>query len=275
MKLALIQMLSSRHWQANQAQAHDLLEQAAAGAAELAILPEYFCLLGEHDTDKLALAEPFGNGPIQHFLAERARTLGLWIVGGTVPLVGDAGHAYNSSLVFSPSGACVARYDKIHLFLLQGQHEQHDEARTLLAGQTPVLFELPSIDGHRWQIGLSICYDLRFPELYRHYSARGAELLLVPSAFTWHTGQAHWMPLLRARAIENLAFIAAAAQSGRHDNGRRTWGHSLIVDPWGVPLGELADGVGVLFGEIDAARLGECRAQLPAWQQRVLGSNLW
>jgi nitrilase len=275
MKVAAVQMVSGSRLDANLARARRLLEQAAQTGAELALLPEYFCLLGQQDTDKLAIQEPYGSGPIQQFLADAARELGLWLVGGTLPLsvapaAGDGARVCNSSLVYSPQGQCVARYDKMHLFRFDNGQERYDEARTLQAGTQVVGFELPSRDGHRWQLGLSICYDLRFPELYRAQARAGAELLLVPSAFTHTTGQAHWEPLLRARAIENLCFVMAAAQGGRHDNGRRTWGHTLLLDPWGRVLAEQAEGEAVLVAEFNIAELAACRRQLPALAHRVL-----
>jgi nitrilase len=276
MKVAAVQMVSGSRREANLTSARRLLEQAARAGAELALLPEYFCLLGQQDTDKLAIQEPYGSGPIQQFLADAARELGLWLVGGTLPLsvapaTGDGGaRVCNSSLVFSPQGRCEARYDKMHLFRFDNGAERYDEARTLQAGTQVVNFELPSRDGHRWRLGLSICYDLRFAELYRAQARAGAELLLVPSAFTHTTGQAHWEPLLRARAIENLAFVMAAAQGGLHDNGRRTWGHTLLLDPWGRTLAEQAEGEAVAVADFDIAELAACRRQLPALEHRVL-----
>ena len=272
MKVAAIQMVSGTRRDDNLARARLLLGQAAQAGAELVLLPEYFCLLGQRDTDKLAIQEPFGAGPIQHMLAAAAREHGLWLVGGTLPLSDAAadGRVRNSVLVFSPAGECVARYDKMHLFRFDNGSERFDEARTLEAGQGPVSFELPARDGHRWRIGLSVCYDLRFPELYRAYARQGADLLLVPSAFTHTTGQAHWEVLLRARAIENLSFVAAAAQGGLHENGRRTWGHTLLCDPWGRVLAEQAEGEAVVCAELDAAVLAQCRRQLPALEHRVL-----
>jgi predicted amidohydrolase len=270
-KVAAIQMVSGTDMPANLARAAALLAEAAAAGAELAVLPEYFCLLGQRDTDKLQIQEAWGHGPIQDFLAQSAQQLGLWIVGGSLPLtVGDGSRVRNSTLVFDPSGACVARYDKIHLFRFDNGQERFDESRVLEPGTEPVLFELTARDGQRWRIGLSICYDLRFPELYRTYAALGADLLLVPSAFTHTTGQAHWELLLRARAVENLAYVLAPAQGGLHANGRRTWGHSLLADPWGSVLAEQADGEAVVLGTLDAARLAQCRAQLPALEHRVL-----
>ncbi len=271
MKIAALQMVSGADRATNLASARQLLERAARAGAELAVLPEYFCLLGQHDTDKLRVQEAWGAGPIQDFLRDAARELQLWIVGGTLPLSGqDPAKVYNSSLAFAPSGECVARYDKIHLFCFDNGSERYDEARVLQAGRTPVMFELPSRDGHPWRVGLSVCYDLRFPELYRSYAARQAELLLVPSAFTYTTGQAHWEVLLRTRAIENLCFVAAAAQGGVHDNGRRTWGHSLVVDPWGQVLDVWPEGPGLVMADLQASRVQTCRAQLPALEHRVL-----
>ena len=278
MKVAAIQMVSGPRLADNLRDAQALLAEAARAGAELAVLPEYFCLMGQRDTDKLALAEPLGEGPIQRWLADTARALGLWLVGGTLPLAVDdaaagasAGRVYNSSLVFGPDGRCAARYDKMHLFRFDNGTERYDEARVLRPGAQPAMFELPSRDGHRWRIGLSVCYDLRFAELYRHYAAQGADLLLVPSAFTHATGQAHWELLLRARAIENLACVVAAAQGGVHENGRRTWGHSLMVDPWGGMLDcRDNDGDGVVLAELDARQLARCRAQLPALEHRRL-----
>ncbi len=283
MKTAAIQMVSSPTLGANLDSALALLKQAAQDGAELAVLPEYFCLLGNRDTDKLGIQEVYGQGPIQQFLADAARTLGLWIVGGTLPLSISQAQAesleaaaaltprvHNSSLVFSPAGACVARYDKIHLFKFDNGQERYDESRVLQAGCQPVTFELASRDGHVWRIGMSICYDLRFPELYRGYAQTGVDMLLVPSAFTYTTGQAHWEVLLRARAIENQSFVVAAAQGGLHGNGRRTWGHSMLVDPWGAVVAQMPEGAGVVCTELPPAMLEESRDKLPAQTHRVL-----
>jgi predicted amidohydrolase len=268
MKVAVVQMVSGADLASNLQAAGQALAEAARLGAELAVLPEYFCLLGRSDRDKLAIAEAPGDGPVQAQLARWARTHGLWLTAGTLPLAtADAQRVRNSCLVFDPAGQQVARYDKVHLFRFARGDESYDEARTLEPGQEVVRFALPSRDGHTWQVGLSVCYDLRFPELYRRLQA---DLLLVPSAFTHTTGQAHWEVLLRARAIENLAFVAAAAQGGLHDNGRRTWGQSMLVDPWGQVLAQRAEGAGVVLAELDAARLAELRAQLPALSHRVL-----
>ena len=271
MKIAALQMVSGLSLQANLDTALSLLQQAAASGAELAVLPEYFCLMGLADTDKLAFRENFGQGPIQDFLGQTARELGLWIVGGTLPLVADdEQHVLNTSLAFSPQGECVARYDKIHLFQFDNGRERYVESAVIQAGHQPVVFDATARSGEVWRIGLSVCYDLRFPELYRTLSAQGADLLLVPSAFTHTTGQAHWETLLRARAIENLAYVLAPAQGGKHENGRRTWGHSMLIDPWGQVLSLQAEGAGVVLGELDRSQLERVRQQLPALTHRVL-----
>ena len=268
MKVAAIQMVSSPDVAANLAVARQLLKQAADAGAELAVLPEYFCLLGLKDSDKLAIAEPYGEGTLQDFLSQCAVDFKLWVVGGTIPIVAnEPSKVYNSTLVFNPQGQRVARYDKIHLFCFDNGTENYDESRVLTPGNTPVTFDLPSTDGHTWRVGLSICYDLRFPELYR---ALAADLLLAPSAFTHTTGQAHWELLLRARAIENLAYVAASAQGGLHSNGRRTWGQSMVVDAWGTVLAEQAEGPGVVLADIDKAKLLNTRLQLPALTHRRL-----
>ena len=271
MKVAALQMVSAIDRDFNLVRAHALLAEAATAGAELAVLPEYFCVMGAKDTDKLALREQPGDGPVQRFLADAARTFGLWIVGGTLPIeAGDDQHVFNSSLVYAPTGACAARYDKIHLFFFDNGRERFDERRVIVPGHAPVLFDLPSRDGHAWRIGLSVCYDLRFPELYRTLSKQGADLLLVPSAFTHTTGAAHWELLLRARAVENLAWVVAPAQGGLHENGRQTWGHSMIVDPWGTVVAQQATGDGVVLFDIDAQRTAASRAQLPALRHAVL-----
>jgi deaminated glutathione amidase len=268
MKVAALQMVSGASVPANLARARELLEEAAAAGAELAVLPEYFCLMGHKDTDKLAVRERFGDGPIQSFLGDTARRLGMAIVGGTLPLEGgDEHHVRNTSLAFGRTGELLARYDKIHLFRFDNGRERYDEARVIESGSEPVTFDLASADGRAWRIGMSVCYDLRFPELYRRLAA---DVLLVPSAFTHVTGSAHWDTLLRARAIENLAYVVAPAQGGTHENGRRTWGHSLIADPWGGLLAMRDEGAGIVLADLDAEHLAHVRRQLPALEHRVL-----
>jgi nitrilase len=268
MKVAAIQMVSGISLDANLSEALRLLRQAASAGAELAVLPEYFCFMGHKDEDKLLLAETPGLGTVQDFLSDAARDLKLWVVGGTLPMATDDPlHAANASLAYSPRGENASRYDKIHLFRFDNGRESYDEANVLRAGETPTVFDCKSRAGERWRVGQSVCYDLRFGELYR---ALAADLLLVPSAFTHTTGQAHWEVLLRARAIENQAYVIASAQGGLHENGRRTWGHSMVIDPWGEVLAMQAEGPGVVLADIDMARLQDVRKQLPALQHRKL-----
>ncbi|MBL8327820.1 MAG: carbon-nitrogen hydrolase family protein [Rubrivivax sp.] len=270
MKIAAVQMVSTPEVSQNLEMALRLIAEAAQGGAQLVALPEYFCLMGRRDTDKLAVAEPAGQGPIQQALAEAARRHAVWLVGGTLPLQvpGKPDRVRNSCLVFGPDGSLAARYDKIHLFAYDNGRERYDESAVLEAGSEPVSFQA---GGHR--VGLSVCYDLRFPELYRRLARQGpqaspCDLLCVPAAFTYTTGQAHWELLLRARAVENQCYVLAPAQGGLHPNGRRTWGHSLIVDPWGEVLALREEGAGVVLAEIDAQRLQQVRMQLPALAHR-------
>ncbi|MCY7314887.1 MAG: carbon-nitrogen hydrolase family protein [Rubrivivax sp.] len=269
MKIAAVQMVSTPDWPDNRAAAARLVAQAAAAGAQLVLLPEYFCILGQRDTDKLALAEPPG-GPIQMFLADLAREHALWLVGGTLPLrlplpPPGATQVLNRCCVFAPDGHEAAHYDKVHLFAFDNGHESYDEGRTLIAGREAVALQAGPL-----RVGLSICYDLRFPELYRALMNPPCDLLCVPSAFTHTTGQAHWELLLRARAVENQCYVLAAAQGGTHRNGRRTWGHSLIVDPWGEVLDVLDEGEGFVVADVDSARLLQVRTQLPALLHRRL-----
>jgi deaminated glutathione amidase len=268
MKVAAIQMVAGSDLDVNLQRAAVLLKQAVQQGAELAALPEYFCLIGSKDTDKLAISEQSGHGKIQQFFSAMALELKLWIVGGTMPMgTDDPMHVRNSVLVYSPNGELVVRYDKIHLFRFDNGVERYDESHVLERGDRPVSFELPSKDGHTWRIGLSVCYDMRFPELYR---TQEVDAWLVPSAFTYITGQAHWEILLRARAIENLAYVIAPAQGGTHPSGRRTWGHTMVIEPWGTVLSVLPEGEGVVMAELDIEKLKHNRQQLPALQHRVL-----
>lgn len=266
MKVAACQMVSGTSLANNLTAAEQLVAQAAAAGAELAVLPEYFCLMGLDEHDKLAIAESPGAGKIQDFLQHCAQRYKLWLVAGTVPLISpESNKVYNTTLAWNRLGERVARYDKIHLFKFDQGAEHYDESRVITAGAAPVTFDLPSTDGHTWRVGLSICYDLRFPELYR---ALKADLLLVPSAFAHTTGKAHWEVLLRARAVENLAYVLAAAQGGVHDNQRRTWGHSMIVSPWGDVIGQLAQGAGIVLADIELSELTKHRGELPALTHR-------
>lgn len=260
--VAALQMISTPVVADNLAQAASLLQEAKARGAELALLPEYFCILGMRDTDKVAVAEADGVGPIQDFLSTQARTLGLWIIGGTLPLRTDnPARVWNASLVFDPAGRRVARYDKVHLFRFERGAERYDESRTLDAGSCPVTFDAPC-----GRVGLSVCYDVRFPELYR--ALGDCALMVVPSAFTATTGAAHWEVLLRARAIENQCYVLAAAQGGLHPNKRTTHGDSILIDPWGRIVDRLATGPGVVSGVVDPAVIAEVRSGLPALRHR-------
>jgi len=265
-QVAAVQMVSTPDVAENLAQASALIAQAAQAGACLVSLPEYFCLMGRRDRDKLAIAEADGSGPIQDFLAAQARQYGIWLAGGTLPLVAaDPDRVCNTQAVYAPDGQRVARYDKIHLFNFQRGVESYDESLTIQAGRVPC-----TVTTAAGPTGLSVCYDLRFPELYRALGP--VNLILAPAAFTYTTGQAHWEILLRARAIENQCYLLAAAQGGRHANGRRTWGHSMLVDPWGEVLAVLPEGPGVIGATIDPKRLHDVRKTLPALRHRVLVS---
>jgi predicted amidohydrolase len=263
-RVAALQMVSMPERERNLDTASQLIAEAAADGAQLVLLPEYFSGMGLTDADKLAVREPHGDGPVQRFLAEAARQHGVWVIGGTLPLVApEASRVLNATLVFSPEGREVARYDKIHLFSFQQGSESYDEARTIRPGEAVRTFEAPF-----GRTGLSVCYDLRFPELYRQMG--DCALIVVPAAFTYTTGRAHWETLLRARAIENQCYVLAAAQGGTHENGRRTWGHSMLIDPWGEIAAIRDEGSGVVAGQIDRARIEAVRESLPAWRHRVL-----
>lgn len=271
MKVAAIQMTSGPDVRANLEQAGALLEEAAALGARLAALPENFSFMGLKDADKRAVAEPEGHGPVQDFLSASARRLRLWIVGGTVPLVAGAdGRVAAASLVYDSDGVRVARYDKIHLFDvdLPGRTESYRESAHVAPGARAALLDTPV-----GRLGLSVCYDVRFPELYRYLSAGGAQLFSVPSAFTSPTGRAHWETLLRARAIENLCYVVAPAQSGFHASGRETYGDSMIVDYWGRILQRRPRGCGCALAEIDLAAQASVRESFPALAHRAFAQH--
>ena len=264
MKLAAVQMISGPEVAANLAVAERLVAEAAAAGAQLVALPEYFPLIGAGDADRLAAREREGTGPIQDFLATAARRHGIWLVGGSIPLFADdPGKLRNSCLVFDPRGERIVRYDKIHLFGFRKGAEAYDEAATIERGQAPASFDCPL--GH---VGLAICYDLRFPELFRALGA--CDLLVIPAAFTETTGRAHWEMLLRARAVENQCYVLAAAQGGLHPTGRMTHGNSMIIDPWGEVLARMDKGEGVVVADLDPLRLADIRASLPALKHRIL-----
>lgn len=269
--IAAVQLNSGDDVATNLAHSGELLTQAAADGATLAVLPENFAFMGEHGSDKLAHGEDDGRGPIQDFLATTAQRLKLWVVAGTVPLAvpGDTRHVSPSCLVYDADGQRVARYDKIHLFdvdVPDSNGERYRESASLAAGPlTPLCVDTPL-----GRLGLSVCYDLRFPELYRRLVADGAEILSVPAAFTARTGKAHWDLLLRARAIENQAWVVAPAQCGTHPGNRATWGNSLIVDPWGEVLGRCKSGEGVVLAMLSRRRQKSLRESFPALKHRRL-----
>ena len=264
LSVAAIQMVSTPDPVENMKAAAARISEAAEAGASMVLLPEYWPLLGRHESDKVGHAEQPGQGPLQDFMSSMAREHQIWLLGGTVPLVsGEPGKVLNSLLAYGPDGQQAARYDKIHLFGFSRGEESFDESRTIVPGNQVAVLETPAL-----RVGLSICYDLRFPELYR---AMGhCDLLVMPAAFTYTTGRAHWEILLRARAIENQCYVLAAAQGGKHPNGRRTWGHSMLVDPWGEIRAVLPEGEGVIMGEIDPAQLKGVRASLPALAHRKL-----
>jgi nitrilase len=263
-RVAGIQMASGPSVAGNLEEAGRLIEQAAKQGANLVALPENFAIMGMGEMDKVAIREEEGKGAIQKFLAATAKKHKIWLVGGSVPLAAKAdGKARNACLVYDDKGKLVARYDKIHLFGLDLGNEHYREEDTIEAGN-----EVVTVDTPFGKIGLSICYDLRFPELYRAMGE--VDVILIPSAFTETTGKAHWDTLIRARAIENLAYVVAPAQGGYHINGRETHGHSMIVDPWGVVLDQLPRGSGVVIANINRNYQASLRKSLPALQHRTI-----
>ena len=263
-KVAAIQMVSAASVDRNIEIAGRWIAKAAEQGAQFVVLPEYFCLMGRKETDKLSVAETEGAGPIQDFLSNTAKKYHIYLSAGSLPLVSpDAGRVFNTQLVYNPIGEQIARYDKIHLFSFSRGEESYDESRAILAGGKVSRLQTPDIT-----LGLSICYDLRFPELYRAMGQ--VDLIVVPSAFTYTTGKAHWEILLRARAIENQCYVLAPAQGGQHENGRRTWGHSMLIDPWGDILEVLPEQEGIVSGTIEPNRLIEVRQSLPALSHRTL-----
>lgn len=263
-RVAAVQMVSTPHVEENFAAARRMIGEAAEQGAQLVLLPEYWPVMGMHESDKIAHAEEFDTGPIQKFMANIAREHRIWLVGGTLPMVApEANKVLNTMMVYNPDGEHVIRYDKIHLFSFSKGEESYDEARTIVHGTKVATF-----DSSFGKVGLSVCYDLRFPELYR--AMGDCTLIVMPAAFTYTTGKAHWEVLLRARAIENQCYVLAAAQGGRHPNGRRTWGHSMLIDPWGEVKAVVEEGQGVVIGDIESDRLGQVRESLPALKHRRL-----
>lgn len=262
-RIAAVQMISTPDVAQNMASAANLIAQAAKQGANLVVLPEYWALMGMHEEDKIAHGEVPAGGVIQNFMAGMAREHQVWLIGGTLPMAADHGKVFNTTLVYNPQGQLAARYDKIHLFGFSKGTESYDESRTIVPG-----CEVASVDLPFGKVGLSVCYDLRFPELFRALGS--CTLLVLPAAFTYTTGHAHWEVLLRARAIENQCYLLASAQGGVHVNGRRTWGHSMIIDPWGKMLAVLPEGEGVVSAELDLDYMSQVRENLPALKHRKL-----
>jgi deaminated glutathione amidase len=268
LKLAAIQMVSTASLEENLETASRLIKAASQDGAKLAVLPEYFCIMGLKDTDKVAIREPFGSGPIQTKLAAIAKDNGVYLIAGTIPLEAqDFNKVLNTTLVFNPNGQRVGRYDKIHLFGFQTSTERYQESETIEAGEKPGIVKI-TIDDEDWTFGLSICYDLRFPELYRALGR--VDCHIIPAAFTYTTGKDHWEILLRARAIENQCYVLASAQGGIHQNQRRTWGNSMLIDPWGSVLSTLPEGEGFICGVLSKDKLNEVRSKLPALAHRKI-----
>lgn len=263
-KVAAIQMISTPDVEENMVSAERLIAEAAAQGAELVLLPEYWSSIGRTDAEKLAQAEEPGSGKIQDFMSGMAKKQGIWLIGGTLSLVAPVENkVLNTTLVYDPQGKAVARYDKIHLFSFASGKEAYDESAYICSGNDVVSFEAPF-----GRVGLTVCYDLRFPELFRAFGE--CALIVVPAAFTYTTGKVHWEVLLRARAIENQSYILAAAQGGRHQTGRRTWGQTVLIDPWGEVKAELMEGEGIVLGEIEQDVLDTVREKLPALKHRRL-----
>jgi deaminated glutathione amidase len=270
-RVAAIQMASGPNVNANLLEAGRLIKKAVEAGAKLVVLPENFAIMGMNEADKVDIREEDGKGPIQDFLAEQASRHGIWLVGGTVPLAAsDADHVYAACLLFDDKGKRVARYDKIHLFdvRITESDERYNESATIEPGDGIVVVDTPF-----GKLGLAVCYDLRFPGLFRRMVDEGVEIFALPSAFTAITGRAHWDVLVRARAIENTCYMIASAQGGYHANGRETYGHSMILDPWGVVLDNLSRGSGVVVADIDLGRLRDLRRTFPVLEHRKLACS--
>jgi nitrilase len=259
-------MTSTRDVAQNLEAARELIGTAVARGAELVVLPENFSFLGPQDGDRLAAAEQPGRGPAQDFLAAEARSHGIWIVGGTIPIIAGNGRASSRSLLLDPRGVRVAEYDKIHLFdvsVPDATGETYRESATTVPGQKVTTVPTPF-----GRLGMIVCYDVRFPALFHRLGVAGMDVLAVPAAFTVPTGIVHWQPLLQARAIESLSYVVASGQWGEHGGGRRTYGHSMILSPWGEVLDELPSGAGVVSAELDMIKLKDIRAKFPVLEHR-------
>ena len=270
-KLAAIQMASGPNVNANLLEAERLIESAAGAGAELVVLPENFAFMGHKESDKLSLREADGEGPLQSFLAQQAKRHGIWLVGGTIPMVANSPDKVRAAcLLFNDQGERVTRYDKIHLFdvELAERNEHYTESEAIEPGDSEVVVDTPF-----GRLGLTVCYDLRFPELFRNMVDMGMDLVAIPSAFTAITGKAHWEVLVRARAIENLCYVVAAAQGGYHANGRETHGDSMIVEPWGTVVARQPSGAGFVMAEMQLDRLQSLRTTFPALEHRHFHCN--
>jgi nitrilase len=268
LKIASIQMVSTPNLNENLELAASLIKEASDSSSKLVVLPEYFCLMGLKDTDKVNVREAVGSGPIQERLAAIAQENNIYLVAGSIPLEAqESNKVLNTSLVFNPLGEQIARYDKIHLFGFQTETERYEESETIAPGSQPGQFQI-TVNGIDWRFGLSICYDLRFPELYRALGE--VDCHIIPAAFTYTTGKDHWEILLRARAIENQCYVLSSAQGGVHINQRRTWGDSMLIDPWGQILTNLPQGEGLITGTLSKEKLNEVRSKLPALKHRKL-----
>ena len=268
LKIASIQMVSTPNLNENLELAASLIKEASDSSSKLVVLPEYFCLMGLKDTDKVNVREAVGSGPIQERLAAIAQENNIYLVAGSIPLEAqESNKVLNTSLVFNPLGEQIARYDKIHLFGFQTETERYEESETIAPGSQPGQFQI-TINEVDWRFGLSICYDLRFPELYRALGE--VDCHIIPAAFTYTTGKDHWEILLRARAIENQCYVLSSAQGGVHINQRRTWGDSMLIDPWGQILTNLPQGEGLITGTLSKDKLNEVRSKLPALKHRRL-----
>ena len=268
LKIASIQMVSTPNLNENLELAARLIKAASDSGSKLVVLPEYFCLMGLKDTDKVNAREAVGSGPIQERLSAIAQENNIYLVAGSIPLEAqESNKVLNTSLVFNPLGERIARYDKIHLFGFQTETERYEESETIAPGSQPGQFQI-TVNGIDWRFGLSICYDLRFPELYRALGE--VDCHIIPAAFTYTTGKDHWEILLRARAIENQCYVLSSAQGGVHINQRRTWGDSMLIDPWGQILTNLPQGEGLITGTLSKEKLNEVRSKLPALKHRKL-----
>ena len=265
-RVGIIQTVSTADLETNLNDLFPFFDNAIKQKVEVIVLPENFAFMGHTETDKFKIAEDEGDGQIQRFVSQLARDYGVWIIAGTIPLLSNDGRVYASSLVFNAKGECVTRYDKVHLFDVRvTDDEEHQESKTIRPGSSVVVVDTPV-----GRIGLSVCYDVRFPELYRQMVMQGAEIFTVVSAFTAVTGKAHWDILLRARAIENLCYVLAPNQGGQHENGRSTYGHSMIIDPWGTVLSSASTGASMIIADLDLEHLRSLRMRLPCNQHHIL-----